>query len=316
MKRVIKIAGWLVLSVILIFSGGAAYFQFKGIPSFEAQTVNLQVEGTPQQIANGKRIAALLCMQCHAGSDGKLTGKRILDLPAEFGEVYSMNITQHPENGIGKWTDGQLIYFLRTGIRPNGSYAPPYMPKYPTAADEDLEDIIAWLRSNSAEVQPSPEEAPPSKPSLMTKILVNTVMGPMPYPEKRIAKPDTTDQLALGSYLANSLMGCFACHSRDFKTNNDLNPVQSEGYMGGGNPLLDFDGNVVVSSNITFDKTGIAGWTKEQFIEAVRHAKRPDGSLLRYPMVPQITLTDYEVGSIFEYLRTVPPIDNPIAGAL
>lgn len=312
MKTAFKIIGWLALSVIVIVCGGAAYFQYKGIPSFEPKTVELKVEGTPQQIANGKRIAALLCVQCHAGNGGKLTGKRILDLPPDFGEIYSMNITQHPEKGIGNWTDGQLFYFLRTGIRPNGSYAPPYMPKYPTASDKDLEDIIAWLRSDSPDVQPSVEEAPDSKPSFLTKVLVNTVMGPMPYPEKGIAKPDTTDQLVLGKYLTNSLMGCFACHSRDFKTNNDLDPVQSKGYMGGGNPLLDLDGNIIVSSNITFDKTGIAGWTKEQFITAVKHAKRPDGSLLRYPMVPQITLTDYEVGSIYEYLKTVPPIQNQV----
>ncbi len=34
----------------------------------------------------------------------------------QFGEIHSANITNDSIAGIGKLTDGQLLYFIRTGI--------------------------------------------------------------------------------------------------------------------------------------------------------------------------------------------------------
>lgn len=48
---------------------------------------------------------------------GKVTGRFLQETPAEFGQIYSRNITSHPEKGIGSWTDGELAFLLRTGIR-------------------------------------------------------------------------------------------------------------------------------------------------------------------------------------------------------
>jgi hypothetical protein len=33
------------------------------------------------------------------------------------------NITPHPQDGIGKWTESDLSYFLKTGIFPDGDAA-------------------------------------------------------------------------------------------------------------------------------------------------------------------------------------------------
>ena len=40
--------------------------------------------------------------------------------------------------GIGNWSDGDLIYLIRTGLKPDGQYIPPYMPKLVNISDEDL----------------------------------------------------------------------------------------------------------------------------------------------------------------------------------
>jgi mono/diheme cytochrome c family protein len=316
MKTLLKILGVIVLVAVLAIGAVAAYIQIKGIPNYNANMpaglADLKVEVTPERVAHGAKIAAMTCVQCHLSTGGKLTGNVLADVPKEFGWIHSANITQHPVNGIGSWKDGELLYMFRTSIRPDGSYVPPYMPAFPRVADEDLYSIIAWLRSSDPMLQATDVVAPNPKPSFLAKALSNFVFKPFEYPDEPIIRPDSTNELAFGKYLANGLYGCYGCHSADFKTMNELTPEKSVGFYGGGNPLLNLQGEVVPSSNITMHETGIGYYTKEEFIQAVRWGKKPDGTLVRYPMIPHTTMTDYEVGAIYEYLKTVPPIDHVV----
>jgi cytochrome c2 len=313
MKKVFKWIGIIVLLLVVIITLGTLYIGLSDIPTYAPVTSDFKADVTLERVMNGQRIASMLCVQCHAGVDGKLTGKLLKDIPAEFGKVFSKNITHHPEAGIGKWTDGELYVLLRTGLKPDGKYLPPYMPKFPLVADEDLKDIIAWLRSDGYALQAAENEAPDSEPSFITKLLCRVAFKPLPMPEKEIKRPDTNDLVALGKYIVDGQIACFACHSKDFKTMNVLEPTKSEGYCGGGNPLLNLSGEIIPSSNITMDKeTGIGNYTEEQFINAVKYNKKTDGTLLRYPMVPHSALTDHEVRAIFAYLKTVPVISNKV----
>ncbi|MEQ9426918.1 MAG: c-type cytochrome [Cyclobacteriaceae bacterium] len=254
----------------------------------------------------------MLCANCHINrATGKLTGTQMLDAPPEFGTIYSPNITQDKEYGIGNWTDGEILYLLRTGIKRDGQYAPPYMAKLPSMADEDIEAIIAFLKSTDRMVAPDATPDRPVEPSFLTKFLCQVAFKPFPMPEALIPRPDTTNQVELGKYLAHNLE-CFSCHSADFKTNDYLNPEKSERYFGGGFSLLDLDGNMVNVPNLTPDVSGIGNWTEEQFVTAVKYGKVPSGPALQYPMMPYIQLTNYEAASIYEYLKTVPIISNKV----
>ncbi|MFN0200291.1 MAG: c-type cytochrome [Bacteroidia bacterium] len=320
MKKIVKIVVGL-LGIVLFFAlCGAGFIYFRGIPTYPVNMPdnlkNLKVEVSPQKVDRGLKIAAMLCKQCHLGEDGKLSGKKMLDLPTDFGTAYTMNITQSKEKGIGNWTDGQLFYFLRTGIKPSGEYAPAYMPKFPNMADSDLEAVIAYLRSATPEVQASEIQPPKNQPNFMVKFLCNVAFKPFPLPEKPIVVPDSANKIELGKYLANGMINCYGCHSADFKTVNDLNPEKSVGFYGGGNPLLNEEGQVIPSSNITMDsETGIGKVSEQQFIEAVKYCKKPgSGNPLRYPMIPHTTLTDYEASAIYAYLQTVPKVVNKVEG--
>jgi mono/diheme cytochrome c family protein len=315
MKKVLKIAGIILGVIALIVVGFVTYIYADGIPRYKAENIELKVEVTPQRVENGERIASMLCIKCHAAENGKLTGRQLKDIPKEFGEVYSKNITQDKNAGIGGWTDGQIMYLLRTGVKPDGQYLPPYMPKFPLVADEDLKDIIAWLRSDRACVQPAAAEAPESKPSFLVKFLAHVAFKALPYPRQEIMRPDTNNAVVLGKYIVNGQIACFACHSRDFKTMNVLEPEKSEGYCGGGNPMLNMEGQIVPTANITFDETGIAGYTEDEFVAAVRYGKKRNGEMARYPMVPHVQLTDKEVKAIYAYLKTIPKIHNEVKSA-
>ena len=314
MKKFFKILLWTLGAIALLIACTAGYFSVAGLPSFDPpQIQQLTVEPTPERIAQGGKIASMVCASCHTGDDGKLSGKLVGDIPKDFGTIYSKNITQDPEIGIGKWTDGEIYHFLRTGIRKDGSFAPAYMPKFPLMSDEDVKAIIAWLRSNAPAVQPSRREPPPTEPSLLTKILSRTILGPYELPKKPIPEPDTSNAVEWGKYMANNVYGCFSCHSADFKTNNDLDPEKSEGYYGGGNKLLNLEAQIVLSANITPDKeTGIGNYTEAQFIETVKYGRNPDGTMVRYPMQPHAGMSDAEISAIFNFLQTVPPIKNKV----
>lgn len=309
MKKILKFLGitiGVILAFILLF---AAYVQIDGIPKYEVQKIDLKVEITPERVAQGQKIASMECIACHAADDGKLTGRHMKEIPV-FGTIYSRNITGDIEKGIGSWTDGEILYLLRTGIKRDGQYIPPYMPKFYAASDEDLYSVIAWLRSDKIIV--SSEEAPESEPSFLAKFLSHVAFKPLPYPEAVIPEPDTNNIVEHGRYLANAVYGCYPCHSADFKSMNEMEPEKSEGFYGGGNKMPGLKGEIVTTANLTFDETGIAAYTAEEFTQAVKYNKKRDGTLLRYPMFPHTQLTDKEAVAIYEYLKTVPKLNHKI----
>lgn len=313
MKKALKIVGGILAALILLLGIGAAYIQISGIPSYEVNAPDLKVQGDSAMVAEGKRHASMVCNQCHMAENGKLEGTYMQELPAMFGKVWTANITKDPTYGAGRYTDGELAFLLRTGIKRDGKYAPPWMPKFPHLSDHDLHSVIAYLRSDEPEVEPSQAVHPASQPSFFAKFLCRVAFKPLPYPTEPIVAPPITDKVAYGKYLATAKVDCYGCHSQSFETMNMMEPEKTPGYFGGGNPMPDLDGNIVFTRNLTPDKeTGIGNWTEEQFIKAVKFGQRPNGEIIRYPMVPHGALTDEEVSTMWAYLQTIPAIKNDV----
>lgn len=310
MKKFLKIAGIILGVVLLIIVCFVSYIYVDGIPKYPVKKIDLKVEITPQRVEQGYKIATMECIACHAGPDGKLSGRELKELPKEFGKVYSRNLTSDPDKGIASWTDGEIYYLLRTGIKRDGQYLPVYMAKFPNAADEDLYSVIAWLRSD--QIQKTNEEPPESQPSFLTKFLSHIAWKPLPFPEQPIALPDTNNAIEHGKYLANAIFHCFPCHSGDFKTLDMVHPEKSGGFYGGGNKMPGINGELVTTRNLTFDETGIANFSEDDFIQSVKYCRKRGCGQLRVPMFPHALLTDTEVKHIFAYLKTVPKIHNKI----
>ncbi|HNP17467.1 MAG TPA: cytochrome c [Fulvivirga sp.] len=313
MKKGIKIIGVAIVVILIVAVFFGLFVNFKGIPNYTPEKINYQVNSSPESIQRGKKLVLSLCANCHINREtGKLTGVRMKDAPPEFGKIYSANITQDKTYGIGDWQDGEIVYLLRTGVKKDGQYAPPYMAKLPEMADEDINAIISFLKSDDKMVLADATPDKPCEPSILTKFLCMVAFKPLPYPTEPIPMPDTTDQVKLGKYLALNFE-CYSCHSADFKTNNFLEPEKSEGFFGGGNKPLNMDGQIVLTSNLTPDQeTGIGLWTKGQFVKAVKSGIVDGQSSLQYPMLPYVHLTDKEAEAIFAYLQTIPPIKNKV----
>ena len=313
MKKALKLIGKILGVIILLLLIVAAYIQFSPIPTYEAKAPQLTVTPDSALIAEGRRLAGMVCNQCHMADNGKLEGKLMADLPKAFGKAWTGNITNDPKYGAGRYSDGELAYFLRTGIKRDGKYAPPWMPKFPHLSDQDLHSVIAYLRSDAPEVQASDKQHPAAQPSFLTKLLCRVAFKPLPYPDKPITAPPIEDKVAYGRYLVTGKVECYSCHSENFATMNMMEPEKTPGYFAGGNPIPNLEGVIINSANLTKDpETGIGSWTEEQFIQTVKFGKRPDGKPIRYPMVPFGGLSDEEVSTIWAYLQSLPAVHHPV----
>lgn len=95
------------------------------------------------------------CIECHTPMvRGKFDFKNQLGrggrpFHGPWGISVSRNITPHPEDGLGKWSDVEIRKAITDGIRPDGTKLNPPMAYhlYKTMTESDLNAIVAYLRT-------------------------------------------------------------------------------------------------------------------------------------------------------------------------
>ncbi len=277
---------------------------------FTTPQINYTAVESPRAFERGKALAFSICAGCHYNrSVNKFIGTPIHDVPGIIGKVYSANLTNSKTHGIPPhYTDAELKYLLKTGIARDGRFI-PYMLR-PNMADEDINAIIVYLRSNDPAVTPADTTIGLTRYNIIGKLYMGMTAKPLPY-KPGIKLP--SDNVALGRYLVDNV-GCFHCHSKSFTSLNYLYPEQSKGYMAGGIKFKDEQGMFIVASNLTPDKeTGIGKLTQQEFLKAVKDGEAPDRKL--HPPMPKFKqLQDREVDAIYSYLETVPPVYHKVQG--
>lgn len=138
-------------------------------------------------------------------------------------------------------------------------------------------------------------------------------LGPRSRPLTSRTFDVTSARLQRGQYLANSI-GCLYCHSpHDWSKRGDPIP---QGMTGAGQqlPYTDLPGKVF-APNLTSDKeTGIGSWTDDMLARAIREGIGHDGRAL-FEIMPYVhyrNMPDEDLASIIVYLRTLPPVRNPL----
>jgi mono/diheme cytochrome c family protein len=120
-------------------------------------------------------------------------------------------------------------------------------------------------------------------------------------------------QIARGRYLVG-IAGCSDCHT----PGGMMGAADMKRYLGGSDVGFSIPGEgVYVGQNLTpDDETGIGRWTSDDIIAAIRKGKRPDGSELSgvMPFASFARLTDEDAAAIAAFLKSIPPVNNKIAG--
>jgi len=117
--------------------------------------------------ARGEYLARIMdCTGCHtpgalAGQpdfDRYLAGSDIgFEIPG-VGVFYPPNLTSDPVNGLGGWSEEEIIDAVRSGVRPDGRELVPVMPwpSYVALNDEDAKALAAFLKSLPAIARRTP----------------------------------------------------------------------------------------------------------------------------------------------------------------
>jgi mono/diheme cytochrome c family protein len=270
-----------------------------------------------EMVEHGRRLVygPAHCVACHnpQGSEARFTpdnppaliGGSAFQLPGAT--VYSPNITTDEETGIGRWSDAELVRFIRHGIRPDGSAALPIM-EYQNLSDEDLAAIIAFLRSQ----EPVRHEVPRNRVALPVRPLLALMARPTNPTGTPRPRAPAGPSVARGEYLANDLAKCVACHTERTATGK-LKPKRR--FAGGLKLPSDTDPNVTYTTpNLTpHPEHGVMrGWGEEQFLARFRAGPLMPGSHM--PWDSYRTMSDDDLVSIFRYLRSLEPLPGGVAG--
>lgn len=334
MKKLLKVLGYGLGILILAVAGLLSYVKL-ALPNVAPADQSLKIEATPARLARGKYLAESVvgCMGCHSQRDWTVLGHPvkpgtwgaggdpIFKEPLMPGKAYPKNLTPH---NLGSWSDGELVRALRSGVAKDGRPLFPFMP-YQAIADMDQEDlysVITYVRS----LPTVANDVEPTKLNPPLNFIVHTIPKDAPdYP-----KPvDRKDKLAYGKYLVR-IGGCADCHT---PVDDKHQPIASKFLAGGQefkyvNSKLEAHpgGGVLRVPNITPHDTGIGRWSKPYFISRFAEWRGAKGKAKQIkvdldkgdylPIMPYLEysgMTDEDLGAIYDYLRSIPAVENAVA---
>jgi mono/diheme cytochrome c family protein len=141
------------------------------------------------------------------------------------------------------------------------------------------------------------------------------------YPRARALTDRTFERtparIERGRYLTEHLLQCFVCHSERDWDAPGAPPVA--GRKGAGVVMSQRDGRRIVAPNITPDvETGAGRWTDDMLARAIREGIGHDGRALFWGMWYRsfAALADEDLAAVVVYLRTLPPVHNPLPATL
>ncbi|MEL1245258.1 c-type cytochrome [Flavobacterium sp. DGU11] len=318
MKKFLKIAGYILLIIVVLLLGAIAYIKIALPNTGEPEYVT--IERTPARIERGKYLAnnVAVCMDCHSTRNWGLyagpmdpsgfgAGGEVFNQQMGFpGVFYAPNITPY---ALKDWTDGELLRAITTGVDKDGKALFPVMGyhRFGKMDREDVYSMIAYIRTISSVEKDIPE----SQPDFPVNLLINT----MPAKADFQKIPAASDTVNYGAYLINAT-GCVDCHSK-----TDKGTIVPGTEFGGGMEFLQ-PGGIVRSPNITFDKeTGIGSWTAEAFTARFKMYAHPDYKPaqlkkddLNTPMPWNMYagMKESDLKAIYAYLKSLKPIKNRV----
>jgi mono/diheme cytochrome c family protein len=289
-SAVVKWGGGLLSGLLALVLALVAVVGGVGLAKFyapqDAPVPALAVAGTPEQVARGEHIANVFCASCHATNNAlPLTGGVDIgrDLPLPLGQYVSVNLT--PAGPLAEWSDGEIFRAIRNGIDQDGQALFVMSgARGRHLSDEDLEAVIAYLRS-----QPAVENdtlLPPDRPSLLALVMLGAGLIPANEPPITgvITAPPKGPTVEYGAYIM-SYQDCVVCHGEDLTGG-------VEGQLAPIGPSL----------------RHVRDWTAEQFMTVLRTGVSVDGHELQPPMPWQNIgrMDDEELLAVYEYIRSLP----------
>jgi mono/diheme cytochrome c family protein len=141
------------------------------------------------------------------------------------------------------------------------------------------------------------------------------ILGPRARPLTNRTFEWSAARVARGKYLAETVSTCMDCHSPRDWTKHDTPMVP--GMEGAGQDFGFLKGlpGHLIAPNLTPDReTGAGNWGDDAIARAIREGIGHDGRTI-FPLMPYEDfrhLSDEDVASIVVFLRSLPPVRNPL----
>jgi mono/diheme cytochrome c family protein len=267
----------------------------------------------------------LLCGVCHTPSDANgepdpskyLAGSRSYDFTDLDGTIITVNaenLTSHDPEGLHTWTDGQIRTAITKGVDDEHYAIYPIMPypEYSLLTPEDVDSIIKYLRTVPpndnivASDYPYADTHPPAPLVDDTKIPHTT----LPTSDPNFAAAER------GRYLAK--VACLNCHTEEVQHDQMIFPDVpdlTKAFGGGKKYKFDRMKPAHTSVNITPDGTGLADWSVDDIVAAIKtNTEKGTGRKFcnTHPGGPERLgkMADADLKDLATYIHTLPPVKN------
>ena len=262
----------------------------------------------PADLANGRTMfLAGGCAECHvsAGQDDRQKLGGGMALKSGFGTFHVPNISPHPRDGIGGWSEADFVSALMKGTSPDGRHYYPSLPytSYQRMDVSDVRDIFAYIKTlPSVEGAVRDHELP-----FPFNIRRGLGLWKLLYLDGEPFRPDAGRSATWnrGAYLVNGPGHCGECHTpRNFIGG----PIRSLMFAGGPSP----EGEGWIP-NIT--QKPLRDWSEKDFADMLDTGRTPEGESLSGAMrdVIQNTaqLSPHDRAAMGDYLKSLPAIEGP-----
>ena len=285
-KKIVKWVGIIVSGLFAIILALLSVLMLVGMvkiyPLRSAPVPDLQVARSPEQIERGRHLASSFCAGCHSPtSELPLTGGVDMgkDFPMPLGTFASANLT--PAGTLQNWSDGEIFRAIRNGLDRDGQLLFAMIGgRGRHLSDDDIQAVIAYLRSETAAGSEIPKPLDQYNPLLLMLVGAGVIQEPEPTLTAAIARPPNGPTAEFGKYIV-SYQDCILCHGAD---------------LAGGKP-----GQLApIGPNLKLLK----GWTPEQFITTMRTGVTPDGHALNSQMPWRNIgrMDDEELTALYTYI--------------
>lgn len=309
MRRLLRLA------VIAGAAGGLVFAALLLTDDIEPIEIERPADAALISAEKGELLLGLAgCINCHTAKGNgaaALAGGRALETP--FGVFYAPNITSDADHGIGAWSEEDFVRALRFGRSPDGGH---YFPAFPYVAftrmtDADILAVRAAIMARAGVAQPNT----PHDIGFPFNQRWTMRFWKLLHFDAGTYAPDAAQSASWnrGAYIAEALAHCAECHTPRWPTGGLDRAKWLSGSANGA------EGEK--TPNITpHDGSGLGGWSESDIAFSLQLGMKVDGDVVgsvMYEVVEKGTgkLSDEDIAAIVEYLKSVPPIDNPDAPA-
>lgn len=299
MRALGKVTSGLVLLVVL-GAGAGWILSAPAVPLPDAALAGLTGDGTRGAVV----FAIAGCASCHTAPDAAYSLTPVLAggqrFASDFGTFIAPNISPDPVNGIGAWSDAQIINAAQRGVTPDGRHLYPAFPyvSYGRSSLQDMLDLVTFWRTLPAADTPSQAHQVGFPFSIRRAVGLWKVLFDS---SDFVVQGDLTPEQTRGRYLVEALGHCAECH-----TPRNILGGLSRGEWLGGAPNPSGDGRIpnITPGRLTWSEADIAEYLKSGFTPEFDTA----GGEMAEVVKNTGQLADADRAAIAAYLKIVPAI--------